>query len=105
MWALVGLVALVPLAAIGMFVLGGSHSTAPRPVDAAPQIVPVAVDAGVVIVDAQPVVVAPPLDAAIAKPKRSDTNVHRPPPPPRVDAGVKKPRPDASAEPNIDFYP
>jgi serine/threonine-protein kinase len=103
--ALIGLVALVPLVAIGMFVLGGSHSAAPtaRPIDAAPQVVPVAVDAGVIVVDA-PVVVEPSVDAGITKPKRHDAPVRRPPPAP-VDAGVKKPKPDASAEPNIDFYP
>jgi serine/threonine-protein kinase len=107
-WALIGLVALVPLAAIAMFVLGGSHASAPasRPVDAAPQFVPVAVDAGVIVIDAPVVVVEPPVDAGIVKPKRSDAGVRRPPPPRApVDAGVKKPRPDASAEPNIDFYP
>jgi serine/threonine-protein kinase len=108
-WAIVALVALVPVAAIGMFVLGGSHSSAPaaRPIDAAPQVVPVAVDAGVAVVDAPPAIVEPPVDAAVGKPKRSDAGVRRPPPPPPTprDAGVKKPRPDASAEPSIDFYP
>lgn len=100
---IIALVALVPLAAVGLFVFGGSKSSAPtRTIDAAPATVLVAapVDAGVPV-DAPPVVEVI-IDAGVAKPKR-DAGVRKPPPPP--DAGVRKPKPDAAAEPNIDFYP
>ena len=104
--ALIALVALVPLGALGLFVFGGSHPATPsasRSIDAAPIVAPPS-DAGIVVVDA-PVVVEPSVDAGIlTRPKRGDAGVKRPPVVP-TDAGVKKPKPDASAEPNIDFYP